>query len=135
MVDKFVKKEKPKKKKKIKVQKGIAHILTTFNNTIVNISDEQGNTLVSYSPAKFGFKNTKKRTAYAATKAATSAASYAMEKYGLEEVKVYIKGAGQGRNAAVKGLASAGLRVTMIADLTKLPHNGCRAKKVPHDKR
>ncbi len=120
-----------KKKKRRKVQKGIAHILATFNNTIVTIADEDGNTLVSYSPPRVGFKNAKKRTAYAATQAALNAAAAAMDKYGLQEVKVYVKGAGIGRNAAIKGLASAGLKITLLADVTRTPHNGCRPKKKP----
>lgn len=124
---------KPKKKKKTKrkVTSGIAHILATFNNTIVTITDEEGNTLVSYSPPRVGFKHAKKRTAYAATQAALNAAAAAMDRYGLREVKVYVKGAGIGRNAAIKGLASAGLRITLLADVTRTPHNGCRPKKKP----
>ena len=124
-------KSKAKKKAKRKVHTGIAYILASFNNTIVTITDEQGNALVNYSPPRIGFKNSKKRTAYAATQAALNAASVAMDKYGLQEVKVYIKGAGIGRNAAVKGLVSAGLNITMLADITKTPHNGCRPKRKP----
>ncbi len=125
------KKTVKKKKNKRKVLKGIVHILATFNNTIVTITDEEGATLVSYSPPRVGFKNAKKRTAYAATQAAINAAAAAMDKYGLQEVKVYVKGAGIGRNAAIKGLVTAGLKVTMLADVTKTPHNGCRPKKKP----
>lgn len=124
-------KKSVKKKKRRKVLKGLAHILATFNNTIVTITDEEGNTLVSYSPPRVGFKNAKKRTAYAATQAALNAAAAAMDKYGLQEVKVYVKGAGIGRNAAIKGLASAGLKITLLADVTRTPHNGCRPKKKP----
>lgn len=128
MVKAKVKKTKSKKRK---VFKGIAHVLATFNNTIITITDEEGNALVTYSPARVGFKNAKKRTAYAATKAAMAAAAAAMDNYGLKEVKVYVKGAGIGRNAAIKGIASAGLKVTMLVDVTKTPHNGCRPKKKP----
>jgi len=124
-------KKSKKKKAKRKVFSGIAHVLATFNNTIVTITDEEGNTLVTYSPPRVGFKNAKKRTAYAATQAALNAGAAAMEKYGLQEVKVYVKGAGIGRNAAIKGLVSAGLRITMLADVTRTPHNGCRPKKKP----
>lgn len=123
--------KKSKKKAKIKVAVGVANISATFNNTIVTIADEQGNVLVSYTPAKVGFKNSKKRTAYAATKAAVAAGSSAVEKYGLKDVKVFVKGAGVGRNAAIKGLASAGLNVTLLADITRTPHNGCRPARKP----
>lgn len=119
------------KKAKVKVNAGEAHILATFTNTIVTLTDETGNALVQYSPSRVGFKNSKKKTAYAATRAATAAATEAIEKYGLKEVKVYVKGAGVGRNAAVKGLAAAGLSVTLLADVTKTPHNGCRPPRKP----
>ncbi len=119
------------KKAKVKVTSGEAHILATFNNTIVSITDEQGNALVQYTPGRVGFKNSKKKTAYAATRAASAAATEAIDKYGLREVKVYVKGAGVGRNAAVKGLASAGLVVNLLADVTRTPHNGCRPPRKP----
>jgi small subunit ribosomal protein S11 len=119
------------KKAKVKVLAGEAHILATFTNTIVTLTDEKGNALVQYTPARVGFKNSKKKTAYAATRAASAAAAEAIEKYGLKEVKVYIKGAGVGRNAAVKGLAAAGLAVTLLADMTRTPHNGCRPPRKP----
>jgi small subunit ribosomal protein S11 len=122
---------KKPKKAKIKVLTGEAHILATFNNTLVTLTDETGNSLVQYSPARVGFKNSKKKTAYAATKAASAAAAEAMEKYGLREVKVFVKGAGVGRNAAVKGLAAAGLALTLLADVTRTPHNGCRPPRKP----
>lgn len=123
--------EKKVKKVKTKVSNGIGHILATFNNTIVTITDEQGNVLVSSTPAKVGFKNSKKRTAYAATKAAVAAGSSAIEKYSLKEIKVHVKGAGVGRNAAIKGLSTAGLAITMLVDLTRTPHNGCRPARKP----
>lgn len=122
---------KKTKKAKIKVLTGEAHILATFTNTIISLTDDNGNALVQYSPARVGFKNSKKKTAYAATRAASAAAAEAIEKYGLREVKVYVKGAGVGRNAAVKGLASAGLEVTLLADVTRTPHNGCRPPRKP----
>lgn len=122
---------KKSKKAKVKVLAGEAHILSTFTNTIVTLTDESGNTLVQYTPSRVGFKNSKKKTPYAATRAAFAAATEAMDKYGLREVKVYIKGAGVGRNAAVKGLATAGLSVTLLADMTRTPHNGCRPAKKP----
>lgn len=119
------------KKQKKKVTEGIAHILATFNNTMITITDLKGNTLVIMSPGHIGFKGSKKRTVFAATKAGEAAGLKAIEKYKMEQLKAYIKGAGMGRNAAVKGLASSGLRVTMIADVTKTPHNGCRPKRKP----
>jgi len=133
MADKAADKAKVKKVKKaaVKVPSGVANILATFNNTLITISDEQGNVLSSVSPAKVGFKNSKKRTAYAATKAAVAAGTAAIEKYALKDVKVFVKGAGVGRNAAIKGLSSAGLNVTLLADITRTPHNGCRAPRKP----
>jgi small subunit ribosomal protein S11 len=122
---------KKSKKAKVKVLAGEAHILATFNNTVVTLTDESGNALVQYTPARVGFKNSKKKTPYAATKAAFAAATEAIDKYGLREVKVFVKGAGVGRNAAVKGLASAGLSVTLLADMTRTPHNGCRPPRKP----
>ena len=119
------------KKKKRRVDEGLAVISASFNNTIVTITQENGDQLVQYSPARVGFKNSKKKTAYAATKAAFAAAAEAIEKHGLKDVKVYVKGAGVGRNAAVKGLASAGLNVTLLADVTRAPHNGCRPPRKP----
>lgn len=119
------------KKAKIKVPAGLAHIFATFNNTIITITDEEGKALVSYSPAKVGFKNSKKRTPFAATRAALMAGQVAIEKYGLKDVKVYVKGAGVGRNAAIKGLSSAGLNVTLLADITTVPHNGNRPPRKP----
>lgn len=123
--------KKKSKKAKIKVPTGFAHILASFNNTIVTLTDESGNALTSSSPAKVGFKNSKKRTAYAATKAALAAGTSAVEKYGLKDIKVFVKGAGVGRNAAIKGLSTAGLNITMLADITRTPHNGCRPPRKP----
>ncbi|MCA9376690.1 30S ribosomal protein S11 [Candidatus Nomurabacteria bacterium] len=122
--------EKTKSKKR-NVQSGNAYIQATFNNTIITITDQEGATLVQGSPRAVGFSGSKRSTAFAATKAAKEAALAAMKKYGLKEVKVYIAGAGTGRNAAVKGLDSAGLKVTMLTDRTPIPHNGCRPRKQP----
>lgn len=123
-------KEIKKKAKKI-VPSGIVTIQTTFNNTIISITDLDGGVLVQGSPNVVGFKGAKRSTAFAATKAATDAADKAIKRYGLKEVKVYIKGPGAGRNAAVKGLDAAGLKITMLADRTPIPHNGCRPRKAP----
>ena len=106
-------------------------IQTTFNNTIITLTDAEGEVLVQGSPAVVGFKGARRSTAFAATKAAVDAAEKAIKKYGLKEVKVFIKGPGSGRNAAVKGLDSAGLKVTMLVDRTPIPHNGCRSRKAP----
>ncbi|HKM20361.1 MAG TPA: 30S ribosomal protein S11 [Candidatus Dojkabacteria bacterium] len=122
---------KTKKTTKKNVQSGIATIQATFNNTIITLSDEKGEVLGQGSPSMVGFKGARRSTAYAATKAAMDVAEKVMKKYGLKEVKVFIKGPGAGRNAAVKGLDSAGLRITMLADRTPIPHNGCRPRKMP----
>lgn len=122
-----------KKKTKKTVTTGTATIKATFNNTVITLADTDGNTLAQGSPAVVGFKGSKRSTAFAATKAAIDVAERAIKKYGLKEIKVYIKGAGTGRNAAVKGLDSAGLRVTMLVDRTPIPHNGCRSRKAPRN--
>jgi small subunit ribosomal protein S11 len=119
------------KKTKRNVSSGVATIWATFNNTIISIADENGEVLVQGSPAVVGFKGSRKSTAFAATKAAIDTAQKAIKKYGLKEVKVILKGPGAGRNAAVKGLDSAGLKITTLADRTPLPHNGCRPRKAP----
>lgn len=124
-------KTKTKKKAKRNVQSGIATIQSTFNNTIISLTDEDGNVLGQGSPAMVGFKGARRSTAFAATKAAMDVAERVIKKYGLKEVKVFVKGPGSGRNAAVKGLDSAGLRITMLADRTPIPHNGCRPRKAP----
>ena len=126
MVDKKI-----KKKSKKSVDSGMAMIQSTFNNTIITLTDSDGEVLVQGSPAVVGFKGARRSTAFAATKAATDAAEKAIKKFGLKEVKVFIKGPGAGRNAAVKGLDSAGLKITMLVDRTPIPHNGCRARKSP----
>ena len=124
---KVVKKSKAKKN----VPSGIVSVQATFNNTIITITDLEGNTLAQGTPARVGFKGSKKSTAFAATKAATEVGYEVIKKYGLKEAKVYVCGAGAGRNAAIKGLDSAGLRLTTLVDRTGLPHNGCRPKKRP----
>jgi len=115
-----------KKKEKRIVTQGIVHILSTFNNTIVTITDMQGNTLVWESGGTVGFKGTRKSTPYAAQLAAQKAVKRAMQEYGLQEAEVRIKGAGAGRESALKAVYAAGLKITKIRDVTPLPHNGCR---------
>lgn len=124
---------KTKKKSKKSVPAGNAYVQATFNNTIISLTDDQGNLLAQGSPSMVGHKGARRSTAYAATQAAKDVAMRAMKQYGLKEVKVYIKGPGSGRNAAVKGLDSAGLKVTLLADRTPLPHNGCRPRKAPRN--
>lgn len=116
-------------KKKIKnISKGIAHIQASFNNTVVTITDTQGNTVCWSSSGAAGFKGSKKSTPFAAQRASEMVARKAMEN-GLKEVEVFIKGPGSGRESAVRALQAAGLRITAIKDVTPLPHNGCRAPK------
>lgn len=122
-----------KKKTKKSVPSGIAKVQATFNNTIVTLTDPDGNVLAQGSPTRVGFKGARRSTAFAATKAAMEVAERVIKKYGLREVKVFLKGPGAGRNAAVKGLDSAGLKVTMLADETPIPHNGCRPRKAPRN--
>ena len=124
---KAVVKKKPQKRIVPEVR---VYVQASFNNTIVTITDPDGAVLVSTSPGAIGFVGTKKSTAFAATKAAEDAV-YKAQKYGIREAKVYIKGPGPGRNAAVKGLDSAGLRIKLLSDITPLPHNGCRPRKMP----
>ncbi len=122
-------KEKAKKKKIAKgITQGIAHILASFNNTIINITDKQGNTLVWSAPGIVGYSGSKKSTPFAAQVAATDAARKAKE-IGMKEVEVYVKGPGFGRESAIRALQAAGLTVTAIRDITPIPHNGCRPKK------
>ena len=118
-----------RKKKKNKVDpKGIAFIKSTFNNTIITLSDEYGNTIAWASAGSLGFKGSRKNTPFAAAQAAQKAAEDAMSR-GLVKVEVRIKGAGGGREAAVRALKTAGLDITTIMDVTPIPHNGCRPPK------
>jgi len=123
-------KKKGRTKKKIrKVEtNGIAHIKATFNNTIVTISDTTGKVISWGSAGKAGFKGSKKSTPFAAQMAASAAAKEAMD-LGLKKVEVWVKGPGSGREAAIRSLAAAGLEITLIKDVTPIPHNGCRPPK------
>jgi len=116
------------KKTHIAVEKGKVYIAATFNNTIVTITDEKGNTICWGSSGMAGFKGARKSTPYAATTAVEAVARKAMDR-GLREVEVYVKGPGAGRDAALRGLKAVGLTITRIADVTPMPHNGVRAKK------
>ena len=117
-----------KRRERKNVDKGIAHIKSTFNNTIVTITDMNGNALSWASAGGMGFKGSRKSTPYAAQTAADTAAKAAME-HGLREVECYVKGPGAGREAAIRSLQAAGLEVSMIKDVTPFPHNGCRPPK------
>jgi len=119
-----------KKKKKVKkvVAKGAVHIKATFNNTIISITDEVGNVIATGSSGASGFKGSRKSTPYAAQIAMESAVAKA-KPYGLNEVEVFVKGVGSGRETAVRALQSLGIYVKSIKDVTPLPHNGCRSKK------
>ena len=117
-----------KKKVKKNISTGAAHIQSSFNNTIVTISDTQGNAVSWASAGELGFRGSRKSTPFAAQSAAETAAKAAME-HGMKSVEVYVKGPGQGREAAIRALQSAGLEVTMIKDVTPIPHNGCRPPK------
>ena len=110
------------------VEKGAVHIRSSFNNTMVTITDLQGNALSWASSGGLGFRGSRKSTPYAAQMCAETAAKAAME-HGLKTVEVYVKGPGQGREAASRALQSAGLEVVMIKDVTPIPHNGCRPPK------
>ncbi|MBO4937593.1 MAG: 30S ribosomal protein S11 [Oscillospiraceae bacterium] len=118
---------KRRKERKV-VEKGAAHIRSSFNNTMVTITDLEGNALSWASSGGLGFRGSRKSTPFAAQTAAETAAKAAME-YGLKTVEVYVKGPGQGREAAIRALQSAGLEVVMIKDVTPIPHNGCRPPK------
>lgn len=110
------------------VDRGQAHIQSTFNNTIVTITDAAGNALSWASAGQLGFRGSRKSTPYAAQMAADTAANAAME-FGLKTVEVFVKGPGSGREAAIRALSAAGLDVTIIRDVTPVPHNGCRPPK------
>ena len=110
------------------IENGQAHIRSTFNNTIVTITDKSGNTISWASSGGLGFRGSKKNTPFAAQSAAETAAKAAME-HGLKTVEVYVRGPGQGRESAIRALQVAGLEVTLIKDETPIPHNGCRPPK------
>ena len=116
------------KKERPSVSHGQAHIQATFNNTIITITDQQGNTLCWASAGSSGFKGSRKSTPYAAQLAGRNAARQASD-YGVREVDIFVKGPGPGREAAIRALMGAGITVTTITDVTPLPHNGCRPPK------
>lgn len=123
-----LKKVSRKRREKKLVERGVAHIRSSFNNTIVTITDVQGNALSWASAGGMGFRGNKKSTPFAAQMAAETAAKSSQE-FGLKYVDVLVKGPGSGREAAIRALQTAGLEVTMIKDVTPIPHNGCRPPK------
>ncbi len=122
-----VKRSRRKKERK-NVERGCAHIKSTFNNSIVTLTDAAGNALSWASAGGLGFRGSRKSTPFAAQMAAETATKAAME-HGLKSVDVYVKGPGAGREAAIRSLQAAGLEITLIKDVTPIPHNGCRPPK------
>ncbi len=124
------KKTTGKRKARKNVARGVAHIHSTFNNTIVTICDESGNAIAWSSAGALGYKGSRKSTPYAAQVTAEAAAKAAVD-HGMKQVEVNVKGPGPGREAAVRSLQTAGLEITVINDVTPIPHNGCRPPKRP----
>jgi len=117
-----------KRKEKKNVERGVAHIKSTFNNTFINITDTEGNGISWSSAGNVGFKGSRKSTPFAAQLAAETAAKVATD-HGMRQIEVYVKGPGAGREAAIRSLQAAGLEVNAIKDVTPIPHNGCRPPK------
>ena len=126
---KIAKKAVKKRRERKNIQSGAAHIRSSFNNTIITITDRQGNALSWATSGGAGFRGSRKSTPFAAQTAAETAANAAIEQCGLKSVEVYVKGPGQGREAAIRALQAVGLEVTLIKDVTPVPHNGCRPPK------
>ena len=119
---------RPRRKERKNITSGVAHVAATFNNTVITITDAQGNAIAWSSSGSQGFKGSRKSTPFAAQVAAGDAAAKAME-HGLKNVTVMVKGPGAGRESALRALASAGLKISLIRDVTPIPHNGCRQPK------
>ena len=117
-----------KRRERKNIEKGQAHIVSSFNNTMVTLSDLQGNVISWASAGQLGFRGSRKSTPFAAQEAAQEAAKKAME-HGLKVVEVYVKGPGSGREAAIRSLQASGLEISLIKDVTPVPHNGCRPPK------
>jgi len=126
MAQKVVRKKRVRKN----IATGVAHIHSTFNNTIVTIADEAGNVVSWSSAGALGYKGSRKSTPYAAQMVSEAAAKMAMD-HGMKKVEVNVKGPGPGREAAIRALSAAGLEITAISDVTPIPHNGCRPPKMP----
>ena len=123
-------KKNKRRRKKVKrnIEKGQAHIKSTFNNTIISITDEEGKVIAWSSAGKVGYKGSRKSTPFAAQLAAENAADEAKD-MGMKEIEIFVKGPGSGRESAIRTLQSAGLNITLIKDITPIPHNGCRPPK------
>jgi len=119
---------RPKRRERKNIEHGVAHIKSSFNNTIISITDLQGNNIAWASAGMVGFKGSRKSTPFAAQLAAESAARTAMD-HGMRQVEVLVKGPGSGREAAIRSIQAAGLEVNLIKDVTPIPHNGCRPPK------
>ena len=117
-----------KRRERKNIEKGVVHIQSTFNNTIVTITDVNGNAISWASAGELGFKGSRKSTPFAAQSASETAARAALE-HGLKSVEVYVKGPGSGRESAIRALETVGLQITLIKDVTPIPHNGCRPPK------
>lgn len=124
----MAKKQRTKKKEKKNIASGFVHIQATFNNTIITVTDQRGNTLSWASAGSLNFKGAKKSTPFAAQTTAESAITKAKE-HGLRNAEVYIKGPGVGREAAIRAIEACGVKITIIKDVTPIPHNGCRPPK------
>lgn len=122
------KKATTRKRNRKNIEKGMAHIHSSFNNTIVTITDTQGNTISWASAGELGFKGSRKSTPFVAGEVAETAAKTAME-HGLKSIEVFVKGPGSGRESAIRSLQAAGLEISSIKDVTPIPHNGCRPPK------
>lgn len=125
---KTAKKVVKRRRERKNIEKGVAHIRSTFNNTIVTITDTKGNAISWASAGELGFKGSRKSTPYAAQMAAEHAAKLAADQ-GMKSLEVYVKGPGSGRESAIRALATQGIEITMIKDVTPIPHNGCRPPK------
>ena len=125
---KAAKKVVKKRRERKNIEKGAVHIQSTFNNTIVTITDAKGNAISWASAGELGFKGSRKSTPFAAQTASETAAKLAME-HGLKKVEVFVKGPGSGRESAIRALETVGLQITLIKDVTPIPHNGCRPPK------
>lgn len=119
---------KSKKKKKISLVKGVIHILSTFNNTIIVVSDKSGNAVATNSAGSSGFKGSRKSTPYAAQVATEKVMAKAKE-YGLAEAEIIVKGIGSGRESAIRAIIASNIKISSIKDITGIPHNGCRPRK------
>lgn len=128
MAAKKAKTTRVRKRERKNIERGQAHITSTFNNTMVTLTDMQGNVISWASAGQLGFRGSRKSTPFAAQQAAEEAAKKAME-HGLKSIEVYVKGPGAGREAAIRSLQATGLEVNLIKDVTPIPHNGCRPPK------